>query len=661
MTLRGWLALFVIYVAYLFLGAFLFHALECPQELAELEDQEQEDDHLTGKIRAMWDELEEQRQKELEHILGHWRHRGFAMRDSMKEDKVAVQPKVCMRWNQHNSLFFSFTVVTTIGYGHQAPTTTSGRMFCILYALIGIPLNAILVTSLGKHFKEKMCAFKTQLREGLGKAGPLGRHVSQAVVALEDQPKAVVVAAESFFFFLLFFLAFLPIPAIIFTALENQNGTMWENGDWTFPDSLYYTFITLSTIGFGDMVPGRNMDERSPAVRRVYLAGIIMWIILGMAYIWGVLEIISGTLKTGSKPVKKALQGLKNQLAIDTDHWKKIIGELIVVKHGRQPVPGDELLCGGSGGSQPCLAAPSSSSSLEGPRRALSLGDLALEDSEEQRDSEGITRTASLSQPRCQDESCQAGEVSSLVSLEHDTITSLRQFLKTAQRGRERTWAENNIMPGAPGDLFPERSEAGTREASRQSSFNLGRFQQETAYGLRVPTYAGSQRTQQRSSLSRNPSNASTVASNFSSRHSRYCNSGVGRLLEETSLREFLQAVESVRVKESRESVLATPDVQEPVVDLKPQRGVTMPSFGAGVSRIASEARRKLSLKRLSSRGSSSPNQSGIESLVLNEVGDVDTPSRDSDTQGQGPPLGLVEENNSSVQGISFPDDIPRM
>ena len=59
----------------------------------------------------------------------------------------------------------------------------------------------------------------------------------------------------------------------------------------------------------------------------------------------------------------------------------------------------------------------------------------------------------------------------------------------------------------------------------------------------------------------------------------------MGRLLEETSLREFLQAVESVRVKESRESVLATPDNQEPVVDLKPQRGVTMPSFGAGVSR----------------------------------------------------------------------------
>ena len=49
----------------------------------------------------------------------------------------------------------------------------------------------------------------------------------------------------------------------------------------------------VSTIGFGDMVPDRNFERiRSPVVRRVYLAGIIVWIILGMGYIWGVVEII---------------------------------------------------------------------------------------------------------------------------------------------------------------------------------------------------------------------------------------------------------------------------------------------------------------------------------------------------------------------------------
>ena len=63
MTLRGWLTLLAIYVGYLFLGALLFNAIECPRELAELERQEREDLHLTNKIRTMWNDLKEKKQK----------------------------------------------------------------------------------------------------------------------------------------------------------------------------------------------------------------------------------------------------------------------------------------------------------------------------------------------------------------------------------------------------------------------------------------------------------------------------------------------------------------------------------------------------------------------------------------------------------------------
>ena len=205
--------------------------------------------------------------------------------------------------------------------------------------------------------------------------------------------------------------------------------------------------------------------------------------------------------------MKKALQGLGNQIALDVDYWKKIIGEIIVVKHGRQPVPGEELLLGGAGGSQPCLAAPQNSS--VGLRRALSLGDLALETGQDdgQKDFEGITRTASLAQPLPRQESSISGEAVSLTSLDHDTITSLRQFLKTAKLGQERTWAENNLGCDAS---FLDGSEAETREVSRQGSFkSFGRFHQ------------------QHSLLTRNPSNASTAPSMASSRQSRHCNSGV--------------------------------------------------------------------------------------------------------------------------------------
>ena len=77
------------------------------------------------------------------------------------------------------------------------------------------------------------------------------------------------------------------------------------------------------------------------------------------------------------------------------------------------------------------------------------MGDLDLLEAggqdNEAKDFEGITRTASLAQPLSRPGSSNSGEVVSLASLEHDTITSLRQFLKTAKLGQERTWAENNL------------------------------------------------------------------------------------------------------------------------------------------------------------------------------------------------------------------------
>ena len=73
----------------------------------------------------------------------------------------------------------------------------------------------------------------------------------------------------------------------------------------------------------------------------------------------------------------------------------------------------------------------------------------------------------------------------------------------------------------------------------------------------------------------------------------------VGRLLEETTLGEFLQAVESVRIRESRESVVANANgrdakegrigVAKSMDTLKIQnrarRETTMPSLSGSVSR----------------------------------------------------------------------------
>ena len=72
----------------------------------------------------------------------------------------------------------------------------------------------------------------------------------------------------------------------------------------------------------------------------------------------------------------------------------------------------------------------------------------------------------------------------------------------------------------------------------------------------------------------------------------------VGRLLEETTLGEFLQAVESVRIRESRESVVVANgrDAKEGRIGMarsmdplkiqnRARRETTMPSLSGSVSR----------------------------------------------------------------------------
>ena len=40
-------------------------------------------------------------------------------------------------WDFPKAWLFTITIMTTVGYGHISPKTFGGKMFCILYALIG--------------------------------------------------------------------------------------------------------------------------------------------------------------------------------------------------------------------------------------------------------------------------------------------------------------------------------------------------------------------------------------------------------------------------------------------------------------------------------------------------------------------------------------------
>lgn len=606
-SVLSWLLLLIIYVTYLVIGGFLFHTTECPQELEDKRKNLEDATDLYLAILDLKQKLNGSDDKVLETVLNHVINSEF-IEDLSFGDNANVTK--CSKWDYENSLFFAFTVVTTIGYGHQAPTTPQGRMLCLVYAIIGIPLNAILIGSLGSVFSNKFKQYKKKLWQGLGR----GENP-------EHRPKVIVVIVETVVFIFFFTSILMLIPAAIFTALEND-----DTGSWDFHNSFYYTFITLSTVGFGDMVPDRqeNKHLKSAEVRWLYLIGIILWIIIGMGYIFAVVDVLAETLRSTSKPVKKAWRGLKNQMHV-TDHWKKIINEIILIKESDIKIDDSSILVGG-GGSEPCLILPDgdggngvevydirkavsannvqeqidTSFELELDQRRLSKSNEAIVKKKESviRVSENfLTVPGGHRRTRASTPSSGSDE-GSYEELNEDTITSLRQFVAVAKIGQSaEEWAENNLPSWT-------RSKTDSVDTvTRRGSLGLGRtvsLNTEAGTGKKVERRAST-----RSTLSRNSTRSAITGP-------------VGALLEQTTLGEFMAAVESVR----RKSHLELPLTSE-----------------ASVERSSSLSRRPSFLTRimgpsLSRRGSGS-------TLVTPGAGDT----RDS---------GSGEESDSGHQNQSY-------
>ncbi|XP_070563277.1 potassium channel subfamily K member 18-like [Ptychodera flava] len=54
-----------------------------------------------------------------------------------------------LKWTYGKAFMLSVTTISTVGYGDVSPITKEGRLFCIFYSIIGIPLFLLYLTSCG--------------------------------------------------------------------------------------------------------------------------------------------------------------------------------------------------------------------------------------------------------------------------------------------------------------------------------------------------------------------------------------------------------------------------------------------------------------------------------------------------------------------------------
>ncbi|KAG5266776.1 hypothetical protein AALO_G00236090 [Alosa alosa] len=67
----------------------------------------------------------------------------------LREELKAIWLQHPDNWSFYGSLFFCCTVFTTVGYGEIYPVTLPGKVICILYAMVGIPLMLLVITDVG--------------------------------------------------------------------------------------------------------------------------------------------------------------------------------------------------------------------------------------------------------------------------------------------------------------------------------------------------------------------------------------------------------------------------------------------------------------------------------------------------------------------------------
>ncbi|CAN0399691.1 unnamed protein product [Lampetra fluviatilis] len=155
-------------------------------------------------------------------------------------------------WDFSSALLFTVTVVTTIGYGSTAPGSPWGRASCAFYALLGMPLNLHLLSRESSSFWEikwySWCIASVTFVVAVRRAGllVLGGCVLGATLLCLLLPVAVLPVTEG----------------------------------WSPAKSLYYAFITLSTIGFGDLVVGSEPGREYVAGYRTLVAA---WIVASLA------------------------------------------------------------------------------------------------------------------------------------------------------------------------------------------------------------------------------------------------------------------------------------------------------------------------------------------------------------------------------------------
>ncbi|KAM7078220.1 potassium channel subfamily K member 12 [Molossus nigricans] len=255
---------------YLVAGATVFSVLESPGE---------------AEARARWGATLRNfsaahgvAEPELRAFLRHYE---AALAAGVRAD--ALRP----RWDFPGAFYFVGTVVSTIGFGMTTPATVGGKAFLIAYGLFGCAGTILFFNLFLERIISLLAFIMRACREHqLRRSGLLpatfrsGSALSEADCLAGWKPSVYHV------------LLILGLFAVLLSCCASAMYTSVEG--WDYVDSLYFCFVTFSTIGFGDLVSSQHAVYRNQGLYRL---GNFLFILLGVCCIYSLFNVISILIK----------------------------------------------------------------------------------------------------------------------------------------------------------------------------------------------------------------------------------------------------------------------------------------------------------------------------------------------------------------------------
>ncbi|XP_038846867.1 potassium channel subfamily K member 12-like [Salvelinus namaycush] len=170
------------------------------------------------------------------------------------------------------------------GFGMSTPVTVAGKVFLIFYGLLGCAATILFFNLFLERIITLLAVVMKAVRErrirNSGLLPPGIRHDFSACSFPGWKPSVYHV------------MLILGLSAIIISCCASAMYTPVEG--WAYLDSLYFCFVTFSTIGFGDLVSSQRADyEYQP----LYRLANCLFILMGVCCIYSLFNVISIVIK----------------------------------------------------------------------------------------------------------------------------------------------------------------------------------------------------------------------------------------------------------------------------------------------------------------------------------------------------------------------------